>query len=114
MTCALQGRVGRSSLLRWVRRGQESLGKAFRVGQGQAYDLALLDGPLGGLLHGGHREVGQAAALHLRGTLEHGMQFGADAGFRAERWERLMAWGGSPPVTVRQLAGDIQPGSPPG
>jgi hypothetical protein len=57
------------------------LGKALQGRQRQADDLALLDGALGGLLHGGHHEVGQGAALNLRGTLEHGVQFGADAGF---------------------------------
>jgi hypothetical protein len=60
---------------------QDGLGKALGVGQRQADDLALFDGALGGLLHGGYHEVGQGAALHLRGTLEHGVQLGADAGF---------------------------------
>ena len=41
-----------------------------------------LDGLLRGVLDGRHHEISHGAPLELRGALEHGMQVGADPGFK--------------------------------
>jgi hypothetical protein len=43
--------------------------------------LGLLDGLLGGGLHGGHHEVGLGTSLKRGGVLKHRMQIVADASF---------------------------------
>jgi hypothetical protein len=64
-----------------LRRRQQRLRETFLIGQRQSDNFRLLDGALRGVLDGGHHEISHGAALKFSGTLEHGMQIGANSGF---------------------------------
>lgn len=74
---SLQGRI-------WSGWKQQGPRKAFLIGRRQTNSFRLLDGVLRGVLQGEHHKIAHGAPLKFGGTFEHGVQIGADVGFKTD------------------------------